>query len=214
MDISFNQVVTVAVAFRYSLADRRRCRRPKPRSAEGDADQPSREGTPTRWPNVRVKPGTPPERWPRASSRPRWPDDAKTPFKTFGRGICPNRQAASSEGGCGTLTGEVKEGICPQGKGGTRARQSPTPSLAQPKPARNGGPLRSPCSDQKPRHQTPKRSTIRLRLRRRLNSSQPCALRRPFAHHCDSGSATRNTYPALPDRSRAHVYRCEASVSG
>ena len=67
---------------------------------------------------------------------------------------------------------------------------------------------------QKTRHPSPERSTISLRLRRRLNSSQPRALRRPFAHHCDNGSATRNTYPALPDRSRAHVYRCESSESG
>ena len=30
---------------------------------------------------LRVKPGAPPERWPRASTRPRWPVDAKAPFK-------------------------------------------------------------------------------------------------------------------------------------
>ena len=52
-------------------------------------------------------------------------------IKTAGS-ICPNRQAATSEGGWGTLTGEVKEGIRPQGEGGTGARQSPPPSLLRP----------------------------------------------------------------------------------
>ena len=37
--------------------------------------------TPTAWPDVRVKPGAPPERWPRASTRARCPVDAKTPLK-------------------------------------------------------------------------------------------------------------------------------------
>jgi len=41
----------------------------------------SREGALASWPDVRVKPGAPPMRWPRASTRPRWPVDAKTPFK-------------------------------------------------------------------------------------------------------------------------------------
>ena len=42
------------------------------------------------------------------------------------------RQAATSEGWWGTLPGEVKEGIGPQGQGGTRARKSPPPSLLRP----------------------------------------------------------------------------------
>jgi hypothetical protein len=53
----------------------------KPRSAAGAADRPSREGTPTAWPDVRVKPGPLPERWPRASTRPRWPVDAPITLK-------------------------------------------------------------------------------------------------------------------------------------
>ena len=50
--------------------------------------------------------------------------------------ICPNRQATTSEGRCGTLIGEVKEGG-PAGPGGTRANQSPTPTPAPTKPACN-----------------------------------------------------------------------------
>jgi len=45
------------------------------------------------------------------------------------------RQGATSEGRWGTLSGEVKEGICPKGKGGTRAGKSPPPAPAQAKPA-------------------------------------------------------------------------------
>jgi hypothetical protein len=45
------------------------------------ANRRTRVGMPTRWPDVRVKPVAPPERWPRASSRPRWPDDAKSTLK-------------------------------------------------------------------------------------------------------------------------------------
>jgi len=63
------------------------------------------------------------------------PTKPKQPIKP-GTRICPNRQAATSQGRCGTLPGEVKEGICPQGKGGTRARKSPAPTPAQTKPAR------------------------------------------------------------------------------
>src|SRR6516164_3492666 len=42
----------------------------------------TREGTPAPRPIVRVKPGAPPTRRPRASTRPRWPVDAKHPSKT------------------------------------------------------------------------------------------------------------------------------------
>ncbi len=42
----------------------------------------TREGAPTAWPDVRVKPAEPCQRRPRASSRPRRPDDAKATFKT------------------------------------------------------------------------------------------------------------------------------------
>ena len=53
----------------------------KPRGAEGAADRPSREGAPTPRSVVRGRPGAPPTGWPRASSRPRWPDDAKITLK-------------------------------------------------------------------------------------------------------------------------------------
>ena len=61
----------------------------KPRSAAGAADRRSREGATAPRSDVRVKPGAPPERWPRASSRPRWPDDAKTPFKNYNAEFVP-----------------------------------------------------------------------------------------------------------------------------
>ena len=108
----------------------------QPRSAEGAADRPSREGAPAPRHEVRVKPGGACRRWPRASSRPRWPDDAKTNLKIRGACICPKPCHATSEGWWGTLPGEVKEGIGPQGQGGTRARKSPPPSPAQTRPAR------------------------------------------------------------------------------
>ena len=102
--------------------------------------------------------------------------------------------------------------------GARERRAKPLPTLPHTKAVasakRTAAADRGPAAFPKklPRDHT-ESSTISLRLRRRLNSLQPCALRRPFAHHCDSGSATRNTHPALPDRPRAHVYRCEASAS-
>ena len=63
-------------------------------------------------------------------------------LKNTGACICPNPRAATSEGRWGTLPGEVKEGIGPQGQGGTRARKSPPPSPAQTRPARNDALLR------------------------------------------------------------------------
>ena len=50
------------------------------------------------------------------------------PILKMESGICPNRQAATSEGRWGTLIGEVKEGIGPEGQGGTGANQSPPPA--------------------------------------------------------------------------------------
>ena len=102
----------------------------KPRSAEGAADQPSREGTPTCWPDVRVKPGAPPVRWPRASSRPRWPDDAPITYKEWEARICPNHQPKppAREGG-GLCLARVPPG--PSGHSFLNlARQSRPPSLA------------------------------------------------------------------------------------
>ena len=40
--------------------------------------------------------------------------------------ICPNRQAATSEGGWGTLSGEVKEGMARRARGDTSQTESPT----------------------------------------------------------------------------------------
>ena len=57
-------------------------------------------------------------------------------LKNTGACICPKPCGATSEGWWGTLPGEVKEGIGPQGQGGTRARKSPPPSPAQTRPAR------------------------------------------------------------------------------
>ena len=54
------------------------------------------------------------------------------------------RPRATSEGRWGTLSGEVKEGICPKGKGGTGAGKSPLPSPAQTKPARSPTPTPTP----------------------------------------------------------------------
>ena len=52
----------------------------------------SRQGTPARRPDVRVRPADLPGCPPRASSRPRWPD-AASPNKRWGTWFCPNRQA-------------------------------------------------------------------------------------------------------------------------
>jgi hypothetical protein len=71
----------------------------KPRSAAGAADRPSREGTPTAWPDVRVKPVAPPERWPRASTRPRWPVDAPITLKKANVFLHPPRCWRGEVGG-------------------------------------------------------------------------------------------------------------------
>ena len=54
------------------------------RTPQASHRRPSREGTPTTRPDVRVKPGAPPIGWPRASTRPRWPVDAKDNFQNCG----------------------------------------------------------------------------------------------------------------------------------
>ena len=75
-----------------------------------------------------------------------------TTLKTAGP-ICPNHQAATSEGGWGTLPGEVKEGG-PAGPGGTRAKQSPPSSLRPSRRATNTNdhdPRRDQACTQPPR---------------------------------------------------------------
>jgi hypothetical protein len=49
---------------------------------------------------IRVKPGAQPERWPRASTRPRWPVDAKNLLKN-GEGFFSTRQHAAAAGWAG-----------------------------------------------------------------------------------------------------------------
>ena len=76
----------------------------------------SREGAPTRWPDVRVKPGALPERWPRASARPRWPADAKTPLKNGQPVFVPTTEASQRRGGrvFGETENRAVEGIEPR----------------------------------------------------------------------------------------------------
>src|SRR5438552_4842862 len=50
---------------------------------EGAAHRRSREGAQAPWPVVRVRPGAPPRRWPRASTRPRRAVDAKVSPKVL-----------------------------------------------------------------------------------------------------------------------------------
>jgi hypothetical protein len=66
---------------------------PRPRSRRA-APSTSRQGTKATRPAIRVRPGGQCQGWPRASTRPRWPVDAKTPPKNRCTGICPNRQPA------------------------------------------------------------------------------------------------------------------------
>jgi len=49
-----------------------------------------------RGPLLRVRRGSPPTRWPRASARPRWPAVAKASQKNQGACICPNRPGVSA----------------------------------------------------------------------------------------------------------------------
>ena len=95
---AFGCVVAKAAPTPRSPGGRFLAARSSQRSAEGAAHRPSREGTPAPRSVFRVKPGAPSRRWPRASTRPRWPVDAKPPFKTTTR-ICPNRQARHGEAG-------------------------------------------------------------------------------------------------------------------
>ena len=122
----------------------------KARSAAGAPDRPAREGTPTRLPAVRVTPGAPPERWPRASSRPRWPDDAKPIAKNLtnfpSECLTPARHARGAADR-GTLRSEVKEEEA-AGRRGTRAEKSP--------PSRRAPPQRAP---QKPATSNPQPAT-------------------------------------------------------
>ncbi len=78
----------------------------KPRSAAGAADRPSREGTPAPWSDVRVKPGALPERWPRASTRPRWPVDAPITLKNC-ECLSPPAQVLARRGGRGLVSQAV-----------------------------------------------------------------------------------------------------------
>jgi len=71
-----------------------RTHRPRPNAVPGyspsaqrqaPARRPSREGAPALRPAIRVKPVALPRRWPRASTRPRWPVDAKSLSKKLSR---------------------------------------------------------------------------------------------------------------------------------
>ncbi len=68
--------------------------------------RPSREGATAARPDLRVKPVAPPERWPRASSRPRWPDDAKTTFKNA-KVFSPHAETLPRQGGQGLVSQAV-----------------------------------------------------------------------------------------------------------
>ena len=57
------------------------------RDAEGARHRPSREGAAAGWPDVRVKHVAQRGGRPRASSRPRWPDDAKALSKNHARSL-------------------------------------------------------------------------------------------------------------------------------
>ena len=74
--------------------------------------RPPREGAPTRWPDVRVKPGSPPERAPRALTQPRWLVDATFPTKKRARYL-----SARQAGACGRVGGD----LCSWETGATRA---------------------------------------------------------------------------------------------
>ena len=102
------------------------------RNRAGVRPRPAREGAPAAWPDVRVKPGAPRRRWPRASTRPRWPVDAKTPQKKLlkhspANVVCPHAMRGTARRG--TLRSEVKEEEA-AGRRGTRAEKSSPPSRA------------------------------------------------------------------------------------
>src|SRR5471030_3341067 len=73
--------------------------RVKQHDAEGVVPRRTREGTPTAWPNVRVKPAEKCQCGPRASTRPRWPVDAKSPLKNANVFINPHRCCCGEVGG-------------------------------------------------------------------------------------------------------------------
>ena len=73
--------------------------------------------------DIRVRPAGACGRWPRASSRPRWPDDAK-PTKKTGNRVCPNRLSASSEWWLRSVGAGVEWRRAPQGWGRRAQRAS------------------------------------------------------------------------------------------
>ncbi len=94
------------------------------------------EGTPAHRPKVRVKPVAPPERWPRASSRPRWPDDASTKYKNcrFNLSQPPSRHQRRTVGES-SWRGQGRNS--PEGRRGDTSQEDSPTGPAQTKPAGN-----------------------------------------------------------------------------
>ena len=111
-----------AIASRSAASSTRRRRRRARRS---------REGTLTAWPVVRVKPGSPPKRWPRASSRARCPDDAKTTYKN-GCGFSPPAKQPPAKDGGGLFLARSRKELARRAKEGQEPERVP----------------HRPCSDQ------------------------------------------------------------------
>ena len=91
----------------------------------------SRKGALTCWPEVRVKPTSPPERWPRASSRARCPDEAKTTLKIRDGFWFPARPPPAKDGG-GLFLARLRKELARRAKEGQEPERVP----------------HRPCSDQ------------------------------------------------------------------
>jgi hypothetical protein len=106
------------------------------RNAAGVVPCRSRKGATAGWPKVRVKPGAVCRRWPRASTRPRWAVDAKTPLKNGTPSLPANvcwLPAMRGRGDSGDSSQRSSGGGAPQAAGGHERRRvrrvaAPTPA--------------------------------------------------------------------------------------
>ena len=86
-------------------------RRAAKRAPKARRPGPSREGAPATRFDVRVKPAARLPRWPRASTRPRWPVDAKSPFKNHRVFSQPTEVPARQDGlGLGSQARPARRG--------------------------------------------------------------------------------------------------------
>ena len=171
---------------------------------EGVAPRRTREGASTAWPDVRVKPVAPPARWPRASTRPRWPVDAPITPKTANVFLHPPR-CLRGRVGRGLFRRRLRHVVghrCPVYEGSERDRQTSRGRVSPNAQGHRGRP--GPMSDGRtPAKQAPAHLAARATSARAKRTAIPqqIAPPRPLRDGLEPGTSgvQRNPARSPPD---------------